>query len=110
MRYINLSTVLVYRLVSRKVENEFPDLDSLVNVNLLLPIEKDRLEKVDKKTPHQSSWTPILWALKLIQKARAQGQVVIEPPVYANLVSSLDQVEASNRLEKLFREQSPFFN
>ena len=31
MRYVNLSNVLVFRLVSRKVENRFPDYESLIN-------------------------------------------------------------------------------
>ena len=49
------------------------------------------------KTPHEYTWVPILWACKLIQRARTEGKVVIEPPVYANLISSLDYVEGCNR-------------
>ena len=63
MRYVNLSTLLVYRLVSGKVcssripqnkcclstqvKMRFPTMDSLVEAKLLLPHEADRLEKVD---------------------------------------------------------------
>ena len=97
MRYVNLSTVLVYRLVSKKVFKRFPDMDSLVESKLILPHEADRLGRVDDKTPHESTWTPLLWAVKLIQKARAEGQVDIEAPVYANLVSNFDYIETSNR-------------
>ncbi len=41
--------------------------------------------------------TPILWALKLIQRARTEGKIAIEPPVYANLISSFDYIEGCNR-------------
>ena len=69
MRYVNLSTVLVYRLVSQKVMDRFPDYESLVIAKLMLPQEVERLEKIDIKTPHESTWTPILWATKLITRA-----------------------------------------
>ena len=41
--------------------------------------------------------TPILWALRLIEKMRAEGKLKIEAPVFANLVSAFDSIEASNR-------------
>ena len=72
-------------------------MDSLVKSKLILPHEAVRLGRVDDKTPHESTWTPILWALKLIQKARTKGQVDIEAPIYANLVSSFDDIEERNR-------------
>ena len=64
MRYINLSIVLVFRLVSKKVEARFPTYQSLVDAKLMLPHEVERLIRADIKTPHESTWTPILWALK----------------------------------------------
>jgi len=97
MRYLNLSTVLVYRLVSRKVEERFPDLQSLVEAKLLLPHEALRLQKVDGKTPHESTWTPLLWSLKLLQKARDNGKIKLEPPVYANMASALHDYDGQNR-------------
>ena len=97
MRYVNLSTILVYRLVSLKAKSRFPNYQSLVDAKLMLPIEVERLQRVDAKTPHESTWVPILWASKLLQKARTQGKVTIEPPVFANLISSLDYVEGCNR-------------
>ena len=39
MRYVNLSNVLVYRLVSQKVEARFPTYESLINAKLMLPSE-----------------------------------------------------------------------
>ena len=72
MRYVNLSTILAYRLVSQKVMDRFPDYDSLVQAKLMLPNEVKRLQKVDESTmnSHESTWTPILWAMKLLTLGR----------------------------------------
>ena len=52
---------------------------------------------MDDRTPHEATWTPMLWALKLIQRARSEGKITIEAPVYATLVSGFDFIESSNR-------------
>ena len=78
MRYVNLSTVLVYRLVSEKVMDRFPDYESLIKAKLMLPNEVKRLEKTDEKTPHESTWTPILWAMKLLVRARLEGKIQVD--------------------------------
>ena len=76
MRYVNLSTILAYRLVSQKVMDRFPDYDSLVQAKLMLPNEVKRLQKVDERIiinnvqVHDSTWTPILWAMKLLTLGR----------------------------------------
>ena len=70
MRYVNLSTILVYRLVSPVVMERFPDYESLVNAKLMLPHEVERLNKTDLKTPlDKTTWAPMLWAMKLLTKA-----------------------------------------
>jgi hypothetical protein len=97
MRYVNLSTILVYRLVSAKVMTRFPDYDSLVEAKLMLPHEVTRLKKADKRTPHESTWTPILWAMKLLTRARIEGKITVEAPMFANLQSSFESIEMSNR-------------
>lgn len=97
MRYVNLSNILVLRLISMKVRSRFPDHESLMDSKLILPHEIDRWERVDRITPHESSWTPLLWAMKLLAKARADGKVKIEPPVWANLQSAFEKLETSNR-------------
>ena len=97
MRYVNLSSILVYRLVSQKVMNRFPDYDSLVKAKLMLPNEVKRLEKADAKTPHESTWTPILWAMKLLTRARTEGKIKVEAPIFANLQSSFEPIESANR-------------
>jgi len=97
MRYVNLSTLLVYRLVSGKVKMRFPTMDSLVEAKLLLPHEADRLEKVDFRTPHEATWAPVLWALNLLCRARQEGKITLEPPVWANMVTAFEYVEDCNR-------------
>ena len=57
-------------IILAQVSDRFPDLDSLVTAKLLLPHEAARLQRVDHRTPHEATWTPILWALKLVCKAR----------------------------------------
>ena len=52
--------------------------------------------QIDERTPHESTWAPLLWALKLIQRARTEGKIVIEAPVYGTLVAGFDYIETSN--------------
>ena len=52
MRYINLSHVLVFRLVSAKVRDRFPTYRSLVEAGLMLPGEDLRLEAIDMRSDH----------------------------------------------------------
>ena len=97
MRYVNLSTILVYRLVSPNVMERFPDYESLVAAKLMLPHEVERLKNCGLKTPHEMTWTPILWATKLLTRARMEGKIEMEAPVFANLISSFQPIEAANR-------------
>ena len=77
MRYVNLSIVLVFRLVSRKVQDRFPDYESLVHAKLMLPLEVERMKKCESETPHEATWTPVLWALKLLERARSEGKIKV---------------------------------
>ena len=97
MRYVNLSTVLVYRLVSKKVEDRFPDFQYLVDAKLMLPHEVDLFRKTNEKTPHESTWVPILWALQLLTKAQKDGKIKIDPVMFGQLQSSLIDIDKSNR-------------
>ena len=63
----------------------------------MLSHEVERLTSLQEKSPHEYTWVPILWACKLIQRARTEGKIIIEPPVYTNLISSLDYIEGQNR-------------
>ncbi len=68
---------LFFRLVAAKVHARFPNYQSLVKAKILLPHEARRLELVDDRTPHETTYIPILWALNLIQKARTDGQIKV---------------------------------
>jgi hypothetical protein len=60
-----------------------------------------RLMKVEEMTPHESTWTPILWALKLIERARSEGKIKMDAPVYASLVTRAQHYKSfdSNNLQ-----------
>ena len=68
-----------------------------MKANLLLPHEKERLETIDKITPHETTYLPILWALNLVKNARKDGKIKIESAVYSNLISAFDYLEDRNR-------------
>ena len=52
---------------------------------------------MDQRSPHESSWTPLLWAMKLITQAKEDGLIKLGEPVFANLQSSFSEIEDSNR-------------
>ena len=97
MRYVNLSNVLVYRLVTRKVEERFPDEQSLIDANLMLPDEKEKLIEAKEKMPHEITWVPLMWALKLLSKARRDKKIDIEAPIFGQIQSKFEEIEISNR-------------
>ena len=68
---------------------------------ILITLKAERLKNVDVQTPHESSWTPLLWAMKLLARAKETDRISIEPPSYANLQSSFETIEMGNR--KLLR-------
>ena len=43
----------------------------------MLPHEADRMMKAELQTPHEATWTPILWALKLLERARTEGKIKV---------------------------------
>ena len=69
--------MLVFRLVSKKVQVRFPDYESLVHAKLMLSKEVKRIEEVERETPHEATWTPVLWALKLLERARSEGKIQV---------------------------------
>ena len=97
IRYVNVSTVLVYRLVAGKVMRRFPDYDALVEAKLLLPHEAVRLRKVHNKTPYESTWTPLLWASKLITKARKEEKISITVADFATTQKAISEIDGINQ-------------
>ena len=102
MRYVNLSTILVYRLVSENVKERFPDYESLIESKLMLPNEVERLKKIDEKTPHESTMMPILWAKKMLTRHAVYEKNVITSKLlgvgYLSMIQpGLDEYLAGNR-------------
>ena len=97
MRYVNLSTIMVFRLVSHKVMDRLPDYHSMIKYKILFANEAEKLQTIEEKSPHEATWAPIAWALQLITKSRKEGKITLEAPVYSNLVSAFEYVEAANR-------------
>ena len=97
MRYVNLSTVLVYRLVSSKVKERFPDNESLIKANLILREEVQRLEEAKGKIPHEVTWLPLVWATKMCTQARKEEKIKVPNPAFAALISMFQAIEGANR-------------
>ena len=74
MRYVNLADILVYRMVSGKVLDRFPDDQSLIDAKMILPNEVKKLNSIDdtneriQEIGEEVCWVPLLWATKLITK------------------------------------------
>ena len=77
MRYVNLSTVLVLRLVSTTMRARFPTYDSMVEANLLSHEEATRLREIDRIQPYDATSVPITWAMRLIENARNEGKITV---------------------------------
>jgi hypothetical protein len=67
----------------------------------LIILKAARLEKVRIQTPHEVSWVPLLWAMKLLSKAKEEERIKIDAPIYAQLQGSFQKIEDVNR--KLLR-------
>ena len=76
---------------------EIIKISALINIIICQTTKVQRLQMVDDRTPHESSWTPLLWAMKLITRARKEKKIEIEAPVFANLQSSFQTIETCNR-------------
>ena len=74
MRYVNLADILVYRMVSGKVLDRFPDDQSLIDAKMILPNEVKKLNSIDdtneriREIGEEVCRVPLLWATKLITK------------------------------------------
>ena len=97
MRYANLSTVLVYRLMSTPVKQRFPDYESLVKAKLMTNQEVGLLKKIEETTPHEVTWAPILWATQLLTKAQTEGKTKVPANIFGNIIGSFQAIEGANR-------------
>ena len=97
IRYVNLSAILVLRLVASRIHDRFPTYESLVKANLLLPHEKERMETIEERTPYETTYLPFVWALNLLQNAQKQGKIEIKAPIFTDLLKSFDKIKEQNR-------------
>ena len=49
----------------------------MIDANLLLKEEAARLKSINKKSPHESTWIPFVWATALLQNARDEGKIIV---------------------------------
>ena len=82
MRYVNLSTVLVLRLVSGQMRSRFPTYEKMVEANLIFPKEASRLKAIEKLLPDDVATIPIAWAMTLIENARLEGRLFVSIYIY----------------------------
>jgi hypothetical protein len=49
------------------------------------------------RTPHETSWGPVLWAVSLLQSERASGRFKVEATIFSNIINSFEYLENCNR-------------
>ena len=59
----------------------------------------EKIKVLDKMTPHETCWAPVVWAIRLLTSAHEDDKNMrrLESPVFANLLSAIDKIEANNR-------------
>ena len=59
----------------------------------------EKIKVLDKMTPHETCWVPVVWAIRLLTSAHEDDKNMrrLESPVFANLLSAIDKIEANNR-------------
>ncbi|XP_062990836.1 bestrophin-3 isoform X2 [Elgaria multicarinata webbii] len=73
MRYVNLTSLLIFRSVSTAVYKRFPTMDHLVEGGFMTPEERRKFD--DLKSPHLKYWVPFVWFGNLAAKARQDGRI-----------------------------------
>ncbi|KAG9280517.1 bestrophin-3 [Astyanax mexicanus] len=73
MRYVNLTSLLIFRSVSTAVCKRFPTIDHVVEAGFMTPEEKKIFENL--KSPHLKYWIPTVWFTNLASKARKDGRI-----------------------------------
>ncbi|XP_072529547.1 bestrophin-3-like [Salminus brasiliensis] len=73
MRYVNLTSLLIFRSVSTAVCKRFPTIDHVVEAGFMTPEERKIFENL--KSPHLKYWIPTVWFTNLASKARKEGRI-----------------------------------
>ncbi|XP_068205075.1 bestrophin-2-like [Palaemon carinicauda] len=70
LRYVNLTIALTFSMVSPAVKRKYPTLNAMVDEGYLTEDEMIVLETLESHTKEHKTWVPIMWACKLVDKAR----------------------------------------
>ncbi|XP_006275113.1 bestrophin-3 [Alligator mississippiensis] len=73
MRYVNLTSLLIFRSVSTAVYKRFPTMDHVVEAGFMTADEKKLFDKL--ASPHLKYWVPFIWFGNLAVKARKEGRI-----------------------------------
>ncbi|KAG8439670.1 hypothetical protein GDO86_005736 [Hymenochirus boettgeri] len=73
MRYVNLTSLLIFRSVSTAVYKRFPTMDHVVEAGFMTSDERKLFDNL--KSPHLKYWVPVIWFGNLASKARAEGRI-----------------------------------
>ncbi|XP_012674133.1 bestrophin-3 isoform X2 [Clupea harengus] len=73
MRYVNLTSLLIFRSVSTAVCKRFPTLDHVVEAGFMTAEEKKLFENL--KSPHLKYWIPVVWFTNLASRAHKEGRI-----------------------------------
>ncbi|XP_053321512.1 bestrophin-3 isoform X2 [Spea bombifrons] len=73
MRYVNLTSLLIFRSVSTAVFKRFPTMDHVVEAGFMTADERKIFDNL--KSPHLKYWVPVIWFGNLASKARAEGRI-----------------------------------
>uniref|UniRef100_A0AAR2LTD8 Bestrophin homolog n=1 Tax=Pygocentrus nattereri TaxID=42514 RepID=A0AAR2LTD8_PYGNA len=73
MRYVNLTSLLIFRSVSTAVCKRFPTIDHVVEAGFMTQEERKIFENL--KSPHLKYWVPVVWFTNLASKARKEGRI-----------------------------------
>lgn len=73
VRYVNLTSLLIFRSVSTAVCKRFPTMDHVVEAGFMTPEERKVFDNV--RSPHLKYWIPVVWFTNLASKARQEGRI-----------------------------------
>ncbi|XP_001369557.1 bestrophin-3 isoform X2 [Monodelphis domestica] len=73
MRYVNLTSLLIFRSVSTAVFKRFPTIDHVVEAGFMTAEERKLFDHL--KSPHLKYWVPFIWFGNLASKARKEGRI-----------------------------------
>ncbi|XP_040265770.1 bestrophin-3 isoform X2 [Bufo bufo] len=73
MRYVNLTSLLIFRSVSTAVYKRFPTMDHVVEAGFMTLDERKLFDSL--QSPHLKYWVPVIWFGNLASKARTEGRI-----------------------------------